>query len=147
MEKSMNPGNNAVSINRYILLVLLIAQGLSGVVGGIFFIIDPSGNLINIPIEWLNGSPFNNYLIPGIILFIILGLFPLFVMLQVWKRSIWSKYTPLSIGIALIIWIIAEIIIIGYQSEPPLQLVYGILGVLILVSAFIHLWERFNLNK
>ena len=38
----------------------------------------------------------------------------------------------LILGFALLIWIIVEIIIIGYQSNPSLQLIYGILGIVIL---------------
>jgi hypothetical protein len=32
----------------------------------------------------------------------------------------------------LVVWIIVEVLVIGYQTDPPLQLVYGLVGVAIL---------------
>jgi len=36
------------------------------------------------------------------------------------------------VGTALIIWIGVEIAMIGYHVEPPLQLIYGVEGILLL---------------
>jgi hypothetical protein len=123
-------------VGLYLLILALLFQGLSGVAGGIGLIADPSGGNIKIPIEWLQGSPFNDYLIPGIILFFVLGIFPLIVLYGLWMGRSWSWFTALLVGLALIVWIVVEIIIIGYQPQPPLQLIYGILGVIILVLVF-----------
>ena len=41
-------------------------------------------------------------------------------------------FPALVLGIALLIWITVEIFIIGYQ-ESPLQLIYGFVGLLILI--------------
>ncbi len=117
----------------YIILALILFQGLSGIIGGIGLILDPSGKSLQIPLEWLENSPFSNYLIPGLILFFVLGIFPLFVfrgLLKKWK-NIWLG--ALSIAIMLIIWILVEILIISYQAEPPLQLIYGSVGILLLI--------------
>jgi len=106
---------------------------LSGIGGGIGLPLDPSGNAMRIPIEWLEGSPFNNYLTPGLILLIVLGIFPLIAVYGLWKRLPWARKVSILIGVALIIWITVEIIIIGYQPDPPLQAIYGPLGVVILI--------------
>jgi len=37
------------------------------------------------------------------------------------------------VGVALLIWIGVEIAMIGYQSQPPLQLIYGLVGFFILI--------------
>lgn len=120
-------------VGLYLLMLVLLFQGLSGVAGGIGLISDPSGSTIKIPVEWLQGSPFNDYLIPGIILFTVLGIFPLAVLFGLWIGRSWSWFAALLVGLALIVWILVEILIIGYQPEPPLQLIYGIVGVIILV--------------
>lgn len=126
--------------NYYILSILVLFQGLSGMVGGTGLIIDPSGELMNIPVKWLSGSPFPDYLIPGIILASILGIYPLISFIGLLRRKDWAVTATRNLGFALIIWIITEIIVIGYQSEPPLQLIYGILGlVILLISYFPHL--------
>jgi peptidoglycan/LPS O-acetylase OafA/YrhL len=119
----------------YTLMVLVAFQGISGILGGFGLISDPSGESLQIPLDWLEGSPFDNYLIPGIILFFILGIFPLIVLFGLWKNAVWSWYGALLLGVALIIWIGVEILIIGYHMQPPLQLIYGTLGIIILFVA------------
>ena len=127
----------------YILLIAVLFQGLSGILGGIGLIIDPSGSMLNIPIEWLQDSPFNSYLLPGIILFTVLGVFPIIVFLWLLKKNSKGWVGSIMLGIALLIWILTEILIIGYQSDPPLQLIYGILGILILITSFTPMEKRF----
>jgi hypothetical protein len=114
-------------------MTLIIFQGLSGVLGGVGLMIDPTGKSLQIPIEWLDYSPFHNYLIPGLILFIVLGLYPIVVFFGLLKNLNWSWFASLILGIALLIWIGVEILVIGYQAKPPLQLIYGLVGFFILV--------------
>ena len=66
-------------VNVYILMGSIVFQGLSGLLGGIRLVLDPTGESIQIPLSWLAGSPFDDYLIPGLILFFVLGIFPLVV--------------------------------------------------------------------
>jgi hypothetical protein len=112
-------------------------QSLSGLFGGVMLILDPSGNSLNMPLSLLNDSPFNDYLIPGLILFLILGLVPFVVLNGLWKKKSWSWYGSLFVSLALIIWIAVEVLMIGYQAEPPLQLIYGLAGILILIFTLI----------
>ncbi len=94
---------------------------------------DPTGGILQIPVSWLEGSPFTDYLIPGLILLLVLGVFPLIVVYGLWTRLSWSWTAALLVGLALVIWIVVEILIIGYHHKPPLQLIYGLLGIVILV--------------
>lgn len=116
-----------------LLLGFLLFQGLSGLSGGIGLILDPSGKSLQIPLEWLEGSIFSSYLIPGIILFFVLGVLPLLAFYGIQKQKPWAWNASLAIALGLIVWIIVEIIIIGYQTNPPLQLIYGVLGIIILI--------------
>lgn len=118
------------------LIIFVIFQGVSGVFGGAGLILDPSGKSLRIPLEWLDGSPFGDYFIPGIVLFFVLGITPLIISSGLIKRKHWSWYGSLFLGIALIIWILVEIFMIGYQADPPLQLIYGIVGIAILMLTF-----------
>jgi len=88
---------------------------------------------MQIPINWLENSPFSNYFIPGVILLIVLGCFPLVVFYGLLRKTRYSLFASFSIAVALIIWIIVEILIIGYQTQPPLQLIYGAVGILLLI--------------
>jgi hypothetical protein len=111
---------------------IVLFQGVSGVGGGIGLLVDPTGALLGIPLTWLDGSPFTDYFLPGLILLVALGVFPLLVSWGLWKYRRWAWYGSIAVGITLITWILVEVIVVGYQADPPLQAVYGTLGVIIL---------------
>jgi hypothetical protein len=46
--------------------------GITAIAGGFRLVSNPNGTS-DIPIEWLNSSPFTNYLIPGLVLLIVIG--------------------------------------------------------------------------
>jgi len=130
-------------ISDYLLLILVLFQGLSGIAGGIGLILDPTGASMNIPLRWLQGSPFQTYMIPGIVLFTVLGLFPLACFIGLLKRSRLAWFGSLLIAVALLIWIFVEILIIGYQTQPPLQAIYGAVGVLLLLLVLLPSVKQF----
>jgi hypothetical protein len=116
----------------YALIAAVLFQGLSAFGGGIALVAAPSGALLGIPLSVLAGSPFGSYLLPGLVLLTALGILPLLVSWGLWERRIWSWYGSVIVGIALIIWIFVQIRMIGYGNDPPLQTIYGALGVIIL---------------
>ena len=132
---------------RTILLFLLLFQALSGLIGGLGLILNPGGDVIQIPLSLLGSSPFDNYLIPGLILFLLLGVYPfivfyalikkpewkLFSVINIYKDRFWGWTGSLYTGIILILWIDFEILFIGFYTFLYLQTVYGFLGVLILI--------------
>ena len=111
-----------VNKSKYILLILLAALGSGAIFGGCVLIISPLGKLFKMPLSILENSPFSNFLIPGIILFTVLGLAPLGVMialinkpaykfaerLNFCKDMYWGWTYCIYIAFALIIWIQAE---------------------------------------
>lgn len=119
-------------VTTWVQLVLLGFQGVSGVIGGIGLVADPTGATLGIPIVWLQHSPFADYLIPGWVLLSVLGLGPLAAAWGVWKGHRWGRFAGLLVGIALTIWLAVEIAIVGYQPTPPLQLTYGAVGLILL---------------
>ncbi|MHC4400743.1 MAG: hypothetical protein ACYTG0_13790 [Planctomycetota bacterium] len=126
----------------YLLMAALLFQGLSGVAGGFGLVTDPTGSAVGIPVNWLRGSPFSDYLVPGLILLLVLGVFPLLVVYGLWMQHPWSWRAALLVGLALIVWIVVEILIVGYHSRPPLQLIYGLLGLVILVLVLLPALRR-----
>ncbi len=120
----------------YLLIIFVLLEGISGLYGGIALIIDPSGGQIGLPSTWLEGSPFKDYLIPGIILLTVLGVFPLITTMGLINGTRKALISSRLIGYALVIWIAVEILIIGYQPDPPLQLIYGIEGIIILLLSY-----------
>ncbi|MBD3386212.1 hypothetical protein GF407_14985 [candidate division KSB1 bacterium] len=138
---------NSRPVAVYLIMFLMLFQGFSGIGGGIGLILDPTGESMQIPLNWLNGSPFQNYLIPGIVLFVVLGLLPLLILYKLWRKWPYAWYASLLIGIALIIWITVEITIIGYQTQPPLQAVYGTAGLLLLILLFLPSVKNYYAEK
>ncbi|NIV14757.1 MAG: hypothetical protein GWN62_26845 [Aliifodinibius sp.] len=130
-------------VSVYLPVALMAFQSISGLCGGIGLVLDPSGEALQMPITWLEGSPFNDYLIPGLILLIVLGFIPLIVLFGLWRQSHWSWFGALFVGVALLIWIGVEILIIGYHSQPPLQFIYGSVGVIILVFTLMPTVRKF----
>jgi hypothetical protein len=116
----------------YPLLAAVLLQGLTGAGGGIALVADPSGTLLGMPLSSLAGSPFADYFLPGLVLLVVLGIFPLLVSWGLWKRQPWAWYGGAVVGIGLIIWIFVQVAIIGYGDDPPLQAIYGVLGMMIL---------------
>ena len=107
---------------RNILLILLAFLGLGAIFGGGVLIISPSGELFGMPLSMLANSPFNNFLVPGIILFTVLGIAPIGLTLALIKKpaykfaELFNFYTDMFwawtyciyIAFALIIWIQIE---------------------------------------
>lgn len=115
----------------------MVVQGLSGIAGGFGLLSDPTGTAIGIPLDWLRDSPFPDYLVPGAFLFTALGIAPLIVAFGLVRRRTWSWYGALAVGLTLLAWLVVEVLVIGYQPEPPLQLIYGVIGVVIVGLALL----------
>ena len=108
--------------SRNILILLLVILGSGALFGGCVLIISPSGELFGMPLSMLKNSPFSNFLIPGIILFSILGLAPAVLVFALIKRPkyklaellnfytdmYWAWTYSIYIAFALIIWIQLE---------------------------------------
>ncbi len=121
------------SIGFYLLIALLFFQGISGLLGGASLVVDPTGEILSMPMSLLDESPFDSYLIPGMILLLVLGVFPLVVLYGLTQRKAWAWKGAILVSLALIIWIGVEITMIEYHSEPPLQLIYGSVGIVLLI--------------
>jgi hypothetical protein len=115
-------------------LEILLSIGALG--GGLVLIIAPRGEIMPLPLSALAGSPFDTYLVPGLILFGVLGLGPLVAARLAWLRHPLAPIACFVVGTGLLIWVAVEVAIIGYSNEPPLQAIYAVLGVAILLVAF-----------
>ena len=119
----------------WFLVVGLVFQGLSGLYGGGVLVWDPTGAFLQMPLSLLEGSPFPTYRIPGLILFTVLGIGPLVVAVGLWRRQVWAWYGAVAVSGGLLIWIVVQVWMVGYHADPPLQLIYGSLGLVLLILA------------
>lgn len=103
-------------------------NGLSALLGGIMLITDPSGQKLDLSLEWLQNSPFTNYLIPGIILFLLIGMTNVWGMWLTFNKKEKRAAFGTVFGLILMGWIIAQVIWIGYKDFlQPLYFTTGLL--------------------
>ncbi len=112
-------------------IILMVLNGVSASVGGLLFIVDPSGNKLQMPTTWLKHSPFETFLIPGVILFSAIGIFSLLIaFLGVLKSRHYDKLVLLE-GIILVGWIIIQVFML--QTVYFLHLILGAVGIILIV--------------
>lgn len=137
-----------------ILVTLHFFLALGALGGGVIFIVNPSGELAGMPLALLEGSPFRSYLIPGLILFFVLGILPLLIgisllnrwnfklaeRLNMYKEKHWSWTFSLYIGFALIIWITIQVYII--KTLSILHFIFIFLGLIIQIVTLLPAVQR-----
>lgn len=143
----MNQSNVKKHSNLLIDLQLFLAVG--ALFGGSFLIIDPSGELMDMPLSLIEHSWFSNYLIPGLILVAIFGVMPLIIAWGLFKQWTWSSAEKCNLfadmhwswtftlysGIALILWITVQVLII--DRFVVIHFIYMALAIVILAVALL----------
>jgi len=134
---------------RSILLILLGFLGLGALGGGGALIISPSGKLLGMPLSMLAESPFNSFFMPGIILFLVLGLIPLCLIIALLKKPEsklaeninffkdmhWAWTYSIYIAFVLIFWI--QIQMVFLSTVYWLHTFYMFFAVLIIFVALL----------
>jgi hypothetical protein len=142
------------------LICLLMIIGIGGLVSGAMLFSSTTGKLIGLNAEILKGTPFANFLIPGIILFLFIGIFPVLVSYGLLKKPAWHWAETINIckkyrwpwtaawaaGVIMLIWIIVETALLGYISF--LQPVIAIWGIVIIILTFLPpVRQHYNVKK
>lgn len=110
---------------------LEVLLSVGALAGGLALMIGPRGEIIPLRLASLEGSPFDTYFVPGLILFGVLGIGPIVAAALAWICRPLAPLAVLVTGVGLLIWLTVEIAIIGYTSDPPLQPFYLLLGLAI----------------
>jgi hypothetical protein len=142
----------------YVLCLLLLFMSVGAIYGGGSLIISPDGSILKMEAGWLNLTPFSNFLIPGIILFTFLGIFPLISFtglfyrknsrilnwLNIYPEKYWGWTFSLYTGIICITWIIIQQLMTEYFILQP---VIAAVGVLIVVFCLMPRVQRFYTTR
>ncbi len=119
-----------------LLFVLSGFIGFTALLSGLLMVVYPDGSLINLSIALLEGTPFKDFQVPGLLLALLVGgvnCMALFFNIQKnQKRFNWS----IAGGVILCLWIIVQMMLI--HSVYWLHIVYLILGLLAILTG-LHL--------
>ena len=108
--------------------VLQLFIGIGAVAAGIGFILKPDGSNLGMSVELLGESPFEDFLIPGIVLLSINGLGSMLGGLLSFRRHQYAGKVTVILGVAMVIWISMQVYWIGLISW--MQPAYFVLGVI-----------------
>lgn len=152
--------NNApkTPVSVFLLAFLLIFTGIGGIYGGYSLTMATDGSKMGMSTEILANSPFNSFLIPGIILLIFNGILPLLIawglfvkppwqwpeLFNLYHKQHWCWTFSLYYGFILIIWINVQIIMLGFSSllQPVFALTGALISVLTLFPAVFHYYRK-----
>ena len=111
--------------------------------------------IMQMPLSMLRTTPFATFLLPGILLFIFVGIYPLAVAYSLFARPAWSwpnlinpfktMYwawaASLAAGVTVIIWICAQMVMLGAVAfAHVLYLGWGIAIILLTLDSTVRRW-------
>ena len=123
-------------------LVLEIFLGVGALFGGGMLILAPDGHLLGMTTRTLMGTPFDSYMVPGILLFTCVGVGPtIAALLTALRRSV-APVAAIAVGLTLIGWITVEMALLAGLGSLAWAL-YLVLGTVI--TAVGVAWWRYSL--
>lgn len=100
-----HPGRNFLGGLETLIAVSALAGGVYGLSGA-----------KDVPVSWLSGSPFRDYTLPSLILFAVVGGSFLGGAYAIFARSRYARKASAAAGLVLLLWITAQVAIIGFVS-------------------------------
>jgi len=142
-------GSSLRPVSLFVLSSVLLVEGVAALIGGVQLLSDPYGAPLGMPLGFLAGSPFTSYLIPGLLLTVVLGAFPLLALALLWWRPEWPAMAWLerathrhwtwslgvAAGVAMMVWIAVQVAMLG--ASHPLQAFIAGLGLVVVLLAFV----------
>ncbi|AUG47134.1 hypothetical protein BVU17_06175 [Haloarcula taiwanensis] len=125
------PGREQLS--RWLLVLLLGQLSVRALVGGAALLTAPAGTLVGLPPGPLDNTPFDTFLVPGLVLFVVFGLTAAVVCYGAYATRRWARPAAVGVAVALLAWVAVEVSV-GF-SRPTVLLNVGTgIGVLGLVA-------------
>lgn len=117
-----------------LLFILVSFIAVTSTLSGLLMISNPDGGIMNLPLGILNGTPFRNFLIPGILLTTIVGGVNLLAVFYNMQRHVNRYNWAMAGGIMISGWIIVQMILI--HAVHWLHFLYLGIGILIILLAY-----------
>ncbi len=142
METTVN--QTADKLIRYILGSVLTLLALNAFGGGYYAM----AGARDVPVEWLQGSPFSDYFIPGLFLFIVIGGSAATAAFAVFTKHRMARRTAFICGAVTLLWIVVQMSIIGYVSwMQPATTVTAVLILILTRQLPVKNNDRFSVEK
>ena len=127
-----------------LVLLLLLFNGVGASYGGLHLIVHPDGSSLGLGMHWIEGTAFDNYLIPGLLLFVFNGIFSFVVVILLLTRNRYYALFTIAQGITLFTWIVAQVFIIA--TFNVLHLVMGSTGLALVAGGLWLLKQKRKLS-
>jgi hypothetical protein len=121
---------------------LLILLGVGALAGGVSLVAKPDGSVMQFHVSLLAGSPFPDFLVPGLILGGLFGVGSFAVAVMGLRRWRVAPFLAFAIGCGQMIWIVVELAIIKELSvlHPTF---FGV-GLAVAVASVLWGWPTFR---
>lgn len=116
---------------RILSLLLLSINGLGALYGGTMLITDPTGGSMQMPLSYLEHSPFSSYLIPGIVLLLVNGCLSIATIILLLRKGAGAPWLVMAQGVLLSGWIVVQMLMLR-MFYPPLHLTFLLMGLCLL---------------
>ncbi len=133
------------SFIKILCLLLIFFNSIQAIYGGINFIISPDGSGMGLTPHLLESSPFKNFLIPGWILLVSIGLSSLAVIAAVLMQVKDYYWYIIVQGFVVMVWIAVQIFML--QMISPLHFVIGGVGLSLCIGGIWLRGVEMNLDK
>jgi hypothetical protein len=129
-------------VARWIAILGLLVLGIGAFAGGAFLVARPDGSAMGFQTTILAGSPFPDFLVPGLILGGLFGVGSLAVVVAALRGARIAPFLSFAIGCGQMIWILVQLAIIREVSflHPTM---FGI-GLLIAMTSIAWGWPTFQ---
>lgn len=122
-----------------LLFILHAFVGIGALFGGLAAITNPQ-NPVGATVDLLKNSPFSNFLIPGILLFTVIGLGNVITAFMFRFKLRFQGYISSVFSWALVIWIVVQCIMLN--TVHFLHISFFIIGVIEAILSMIILFEQ-----
>lgn len=122
-----------------ILFILHALIGVGAMAGGTAPILNPVSPM-GMSVDALKNSPFDNFLIPGIILFTVIGLGNVIGAVTILLKSKFQGYISGILGGTLVIWIVVQCIML--RTVVFLHVLFFIFGLIQAALAAVILFNK-----
>jgi hypothetical protein len=120
----------------------LMLLGIGAIAGGAALVAAPDGSVMQFDPAILAGSPFRDFLVPGLILGGLFGIGSLVVAVAGFRQARLAPFCAFAIGCGQMVWIVVELAIIREFSF--LHPTMFVLGLVIAIASVPWGWPTFR---